>query len=81
MRSRPLALLPAVLVLLGGTAVLPASAEIADPSAGQLAASLANGSNVITGAEYVEGLRQGPLSWWALSQLPVFPGRAKALPC
>lgn len=59
MRSRPLAILFVVLVLGGGAAVVPASAEIADPSAAQLAASLANGSNVITGAEYVEGPPSG----------------------
>jgi hypothetical protein len=48
-----------VLVLLSGAAVFPASAETSDPSAGQLAAALASGSNVITGAEYVEGPPSG----------------------
>ena len=59
MRCRLLAMPFAVLILLSGAMVLPASAEISDPSAGQLAASLASGSNVITDAEYVEGPPSG----------------------
>ena len=59
MRSR-LSVMPfVVLALLSGVAVLPASAETSDPSAGQLAAALASGSNVITGAEYIEGPPSG----------------------
>ena len=55
MRCRPSVMPFVVLALLSGVAVLPASAETSDPTAGQLAEALASGSNVITGAEYIEG--------------------------
>ena len=54
MRCR-LAVMPFVGLLLGGVVALPASAVINNPSARQLADSLASGSNVITGASYMEG--------------------------
>ena len=54
MRCR-LSVMPFVVLTLLSGAVLPAAAEISHPSAGQLAGSLASGSNVITDAEYVEG--------------------------
>jgi hypothetical protein len=73
MRSRPLAMLLVVLILLGGTVVLPASAQISDPSAEQLAAALANGSNVITGAEYVEGPPSGAAVLVGTREIAGFP--------
>ena len=73
MRSRPWAMLFGMLALLGGTAVLLASAEISDPSAEQLAESLASGSNVITGAEYVEGPPSGAAVLVATEPIAGFP--------
>ena len=73
MRSRPLAMLLVMLTLLGGAAVLPASAETSDPSAGQLAAALANGSNVITGAEYIEGPPSGAAVLVGTREIAGFP--------
>ena len=73
MRSRPWAMLFGMLALLGGTAILPASAEISDPSAEQLAEALASGSNVITGAEYTEGPPSGAAVLVATDPLAGFP--------
>jgi hypothetical protein len=73
MRCRLLAMPFAVLILLSGAMVLPASAEISDPSAGQLAASLASGSNVITGAEYLEGPPSGNAVLVATNPIAGFP--------
>ena len=73
MRSRLSVLLFVVLALLGGIAVLPAAAEISDPSAGQLAAALANGSNVITGAEYIEGPPSGDAVLVGTREIAGFP--------
>jgi hypothetical protein len=59
MRCR-LSVMPVVVfILLSSAVVLPASAETSNPSARQLADSLASGSNVITGAEYLEGPPSG----------------------
>lgn len=73
MRSRPLGMLLVMLALLGGTAVLPASAEITNPSAEQLAEALASGSNVITGAQYFEGPPSGAAVLVATDPLAGFP--------
>ena len=72
MRCR-LAVMPFAVLLLGGAEALPASAAITDPSARQLADALASGSNVITGASYIEEPPAAAATFVATEPLAGFP--------